>query len=99
MSKDIRHINIIILIKKIFISRVIWRININYINLSFVSFFQKFESSEIVTFNQEIHFATIVNEEIFVFGQNWHVSFQFFVNFLTVLLEHETVFFAFHIFG
>ncbi len=61
MFKCIIITNYMIIIDEGF-SRIIWRINIDNVNLSFVSFLQQLQRSKVITFNQEVLFTAIINE-------------------------------------
>ena len=60
--------------------------------------FQQFQCGKVVPFKQEIHLPTVVNKQICLFGQHRRMGIQHLIDFLPMLLEHETVLFPVHIF-
>ena len=60
--------------------------------------FQQFQCGKVIPFKQEIHLPAVVDEQIRLFGQHRRMGIQHLVDFLPMLLEHETVLFPVHIF-
>ena len=98
MRKCIVFIYKSVIVNEIFISRIIWWIYVNKVNFPFVRLFKQFKRSKIVSLNEKIHLSTIINEQVFIFRQYRRMGIQYFVDFLTMLLKHKTIFLTIHIF-
>ena len=61
MKESVIFIHKIIIILKIIASRIIRRINVDNVNFTLVSFFQQFQCSKVITFNQKILFTAVIN--------------------------------------
>lgn len=60
--------------------------------------FQQFQCGKVIPFKQEIHLPAVVNKQICILGQHRRMGIQHLIDFLPMLLEHETVLFPVHIF-
>ena len=98
MNKTVGLIYKSIVIDEVFIARIIRRINIDEVNLTTMSLFQQFQCGKVIPFKQEIHLPAVVNKQICILGQHWRMGIQHLIDFLPMLLEHETVLFPVHIF-
>ena len=94
MAVFIIPIYIIVVVFPITRSGIIWRININAVHLSTMSFFQKIESLKVVPFNDEIPRKSLVFAEssFRVFNQNRNILFEHIVNGLGMLFPDQSIF-------
>ena len=60
MFKRVVITNYMVIINEGF-SRIIRRINVDNVNFTLVSFFQQFQCSKVITFNQKILFTAVIN--------------------------------------
>ena len=91
MPKCVIHINITVVVHKIFVTSIVRRINVDEINLPTMSLLQEFERSEIIALDEKVEFAAVVNKTVSIFFQDRQILFQQNVNLLPVFLEDEAV--------
>lgn len=98
MPKSIFLFYIIVIIYEILFTTIIGRINIDKINFPLVRLFKEFQCGEVIPFDEKIHLAAMVNEEVFFFSQYRSMGIQHLVDFFPMFFKDESVFLSVHIF-
>ena len=97
MAKSVADIYKRIIIYKVFVSGVIWRIYVDKVNLAFVCLFKQLQRSEVVALDEKVHLTAIVDEKAAVLGQDGRMCRKHLVDFLAVFLKDKSVFLRSHV--
>ena len=97
MNERICFINKSVIIDKIFVPRVVGRINVNQVNPAPVGLLQQTQSRQIIPFQQEVHLAAVVDQQRLFLRQHRSMLRQHRVDGLLVFLENQAVLLAIHV--
>ena len=98
MTESIVTVDKTVVVNKIFIACIVWRIYVNKVNFAFMCFFQKFKACQIIALDKEIYLPAVVYKQVGIFREDGLIILENFVNAFAVFFKNKTVFFAFNIF-